>query len=304
MSIKRKTARPPKAAWLVALCLASLPVAGTLHAATASPPACSLADAPETQFDMRVPFEVIDGRIYVQAQVNDRGPFKFAVDTGASGIGRADTSLVSLLDLDMEAPAENSDGMNTAQADTTRLDSLAVGGLSRDDVQVITRDYNSRMSPEAAFSGIVGREFFADGLLIIDYSKQTLSFSRTLALSPGQEGVLQYERPFRVPVSIAGLRVEGNLDTGANVAFVLPRSVFDKVGGTPVQHAGQGQLANSRVDTGRSIVHGPFRIGQASLSDVEVRVSEAYPEVLVGAHALQQFTILIDQRSKSVAVCQ
>ena len=116
--------------------------------------------------------------------------------------------------------------------------------------------------------------------------------------------MLRYERPFRVPVSIGPLQVEGNLDTGANVAFVLPRALFDRVSGTPLEPVGEGRLANTTVDAWRSTVHGPFRIGQASLADVEVRVSARYPELLVGAHALQPFVVIIDQRSRALAVCR
>lgn len=303
-----RAASATRHAALAALFLLMTPAAGT--AATAGPgagdagvPACRLADAPREDFAMWIPFETIDGRIYVQATVDGKGPFRFAVDTGASGLGRADSSLVAALGLAIGRPENNSDGVNTAAIDTTTLDSLDVGGLVRTDLSVPTRDYNSRMSPDAAFAGIVARDFFADGLLVIDYPRKTLSFSRKLALSPGEDGVLSYERPFRVPVSIGSVRTEGNLDTGANIAFVLPRSLFDQVGGTPLQAAGGGQLPNTRVDTQRSTVAGPFRIGQLSLRDVEVRVSDRYPELLVGAHALQHAVVLIDQRSKTVAVC-
>lgn len=302
--LNQPAAGPGKCAVLTALCMAVLMSIGTAHAAAPPSSACNLVGAPREDLVMQVPFEVVDGRIYVQANVNGRGPFRFAVDTGASGLGRADTSLVSALGLNIGQPTANSDGVKTAEADTTRFGSLDVGGLIRENVEVITRDYNSKMAPEAAFAGIVAREFFSDGLLIIDYPGKTISFSRKLSLSPGQDDALPYERPFRIPVSIAGVRTEGNLDTGANVAFVLPQSIFEKVGGTPLQQAGQGQLANSRIETKRSTVHGPFQIGQASLWDAEVRVSERYPEVMVGAYALQDFAVLIDQRSKSVAVCQ
>ena len=142
-----------------------------------------------------------------------------------------------------------------------------------------------------------------DGLLVIDYPRRTLSFSRTLALSPSAPGALPYERAFRVPVAIGDLQVEGNLDTGANVAFVLPQALFDRVGGKAPRDAGGGQLANTRIDTQSSIVAGPFRIGDATLRDVEVRISDRYPELLVGAGALQDSVVLIDQRSQAVAVC-
>jgi predicted aspartyl protease len=288
---------------LATLCGLAIPAAATAGVAAPGPSACSLADAPREDFVMRVPFEAIDGRIYVQAKVDGQGPFRFAVDTGASGLGRADSSLVSALGLETGRPTLNSDGVQTAEIDTTTLDSLDVGGLVRNDVVVPTRDYSSRVAPEAAFSGIVAREFFSDGLLVIDFPGRTIAFSRKLSLSPGQDGALPYERPFRIPVSIGNVRTEGNLDTGANIAFVLPKPLFDRIGGTPLRQAGHGSLANTTIDTGRSTVAGPFRIGNATLRDVEVRVSGQYPEVLIGAHALQDFVVLIDQRSRRVAVC-
>jgi len=45
-------------------------------------------------------------------------------------------------------------------------------------------------------------------------------------------------------------------------------------------------------------------VGQATLEDVEIRVSAKFPEPLIGAEALQQSVVLIDQRSKTVAVCR
>ncbi|PJI89129.1 hypothetical protein DAH55_03515 [Sphingomonas koreensis] len=75
------------------------------------------------------------------------------------------------------------------------------------------------------------------------------------------------------------------------------------IGGSAVTAEATSQLTNTTVDTARATVRGPFRIGAASLSDVEIRVSGRYPELLAGAHALQHFAILIDQRSKSVALC-
>lgn len=288
----------------VALMLFAAMLSGFVDAhAAPAPGVCKLANAPGKDFEMKVPFDVVDGRIYVHARVNGRGPLRFAVDTGASGWGRADASLVAALHLEMGKPTTTSDGVQAAQVATTHLDSLQLGGLSRKNLDVITRDYDGRMSPDAAFSGIIGREFFADGLLIIDYPKRTLSFSRKLSLSPAEKNVLGYKRAFRVPVSIGKVQTEGNLDTGANVAFVLPTSLFERVSDVPLEQAGQGRLTNSRISTWKSAVRGPFRIGGMSLSNVQVRVADRYPELLVGAHALQHFVVMIDQRSRSIALC-
>jgi hypothetical protein len=283
--------------WTPALCLAALP------AQAAQPKACGLVQTAAASATLRVPFRVVDGRIYVEARVNGAGPFAFAVDTGASGMGRADASLTAKLALPVEGSGETSDGVATSRVEMTRFDTLELGGFVRRDLKVITRDYGSRLSPEAKFAGIIGRDYFGDGLLVIDYPARMLTFTRGTGLTRGTAGVLGYERPFRVPVTIGDVATEANLDTGANVTFVLPKVLFDRVSGGPVTAAGGGQLTNTTIETGRATVRGPFRIGAASLSDVEVRVSDRYPELLAGAHALRHFAILIDQRSKSIALC-
>lgn len=295
-----------KVAVAISMLTASVFAVGCAHApAVARPPtACEMVDLPDSDALVRVPMRIVDGRIYVQARVNDLGPFTFAVDTGASGMGRADSSLVSTLKLAVHGETSNSDGVQTSKVETTRLASLQLGDLGRQNLEVITRDYSSKLAKSAAFSGIIAREFFADGLLILDYPKQTLSFTRARGLSQGDKGVLGYERAFRVPVSIGGTQVEGQLDTGANVTFVFPQSLYDRVQATPLQQAGKGTLTNGKIETQRATVKGPFRIGGASLSDVEVRVSDRFPELLVGAHVLQNYVVLIDQRSKTVAICE
>ena len=266
--------------------------------------ACSLIASTPSAWLVRVPFEVIDGRVYVQVKVNHEGPFRLAVDTGASGMARADSSLASTLGLKPHAQVENSDGVKTTKAETVVLDSVEIGGLARHDLEVATRDYSGKKTAAEKFQGILAREFFSDGLLVIDYPRKTLLFSRSLALDPTDRDVLHYERPFRVPMSIGNLRTEGNLDTGANVAFMLPKSTFLQVGDKPLESAGDGTLSNTIITTGESTVHGPFRFGNIQLQDQRVRVSDRIGEIYVGAHTLRNMTVMIDQRSKSIALCQ
>ncbi len=265
---------------------------------------CDILDtSPAQQWLVRVPFETIDGRIFVQAKVNDKGPFRFAVDTGASGEARADSRLVNTLGLPVAGVVRNSDGVQTANAETTQIDSLQLDRMTRQNLEVITRDYSGRSTVENAFYGIIARDFFEHGLLVIDYPSKTLYFSPSLSIPVTDQHALRYERAFRIPVSIGDLKLEGNMDTGANVNFVLPKSLYDKLPATALQAAGVGTLSNSTVNTQRTTVQGPFRIGDLTLTNVDVRVSDRYPELLIGAHALQSSRILIDQRSKLIRVC-
>ncbi len=292
------TSRAPSA------CLAAfLSCAAIAHAAPTATDACAVADSAIERADVRVPFEVVDGRVYVQAQVNGRGPFRFAVDTGASGIGRADSRLVEALGLTVVGETPNSDGVRTRTATTVRLDALALGGLVRRDVEVIARDYASRLPEEQRFDGILGRDFFADGLLVLDYPRTRLAYGTSSAIAPDAENAVAYERPYRVPVSIGDVQVTGHLDTGANVTAVLPKALHDRIVGTAPQPVGQGQLANGAIEVGRSRIAGPIRIGPARWDNVDVRVADDFPELLIGARLLQHHVLAIDPRSQRVALC-
>lgn len=286
--------------------LMMLAMAACAHAPpqqTAARDVCSITANAAHDALVRVPFEVVRGRVYVQARVNGGGPYRFAVDTGASGMGRADSSLVNLLHLPVTGTDQSSDGVTTASANTVHFDSVELGGLRRENLDVITRDYSSTMPPEAAIQGILGREFFADGLLVIDFPSHTLFFTRTASLSPQDAGALAYVRAFRVPASIGDLSVTANLDTGAGVALVLPKATYDQVAASPLEAAGRARLTNNVIETSRAIVHGPVRVGGALANDVETRVSERYPEVLIGAEILQHYRIAFDQRTSVAAVC-
>jgi predicted aspartyl protease len=294
----------PHAMWLLALLGGLLATSGAAWADGAHDDPCrSLMKPRPDQLLVHVPFETVDGRIYVQAQVNGRPGFRFAVDTGASGLARADTRLKTALGLKAEGTSGNSDGVQTAQADTVSIDSIVLDGLRRDGIEAITRDYRAKLSEQASFDGILARGFFADGLLVIDYPGKTLSFSRALSLTRDQPGVLPYTRAFRVPVRIGDQQVEGNLDTGANVALVLPKSLYERVATGPLSEAGPGQLSNASIATEKATVHGPLRVGALVLSDLDARVSDRFPELLVGALALKESVLMIDQRSERVAVC-
>lgn len=284
---------------------ALLATATPFSPALASAPrnACGLAHKVGRQDLVHVPFKTVDGRIYVEAKVNDRGPYIFALDTGASGLGRADSALTNALNLPLGDDRQNSDGVQQSAAKTVRIDALQIGGLRRDNLQLISRNYRSGLAPEATFAGILGRDFFGDGLLVIDYGQKTISFTRKRTLDPGLKGALRYERAFRVPVTIAGIATTGNLDTGANVELILPLSFYRRISTDPLEQNETGRMTNSSIRTGRATVSGPVSLGSVSASHLSVKVSDQFPEVLVGAHFLQRSILLIDQRTQTVAVC-
>lgn len=277
--------------------LAATPVAGPPL------PAICLTEPDAAAMLVRVPFRIVDGRIYLDVQVNGKGPFTFAVDTGASGIGRADLSLVKALALPLAETGAASDGVSTATVPTTTLAELRLGDHVMRNVEVIARDYSGRMPPENAIAGILGRDFFAAGTLLIDYPNRILTYAPGAMLDPLAPGALAYERPYRVPVTIGGIAMVANLDTGANAELVMPQSAYAQVSDAPLPETANATLTNNDLTTRRGQLHGPIALGAARFADVDVRVSERFPEVMIGARLLQRHRIAIDQRSKTLVIC-
>ncbi len=250
---------------------------------------------------MRVPFEIVSGRIYVPVSVNGAGPYRFMFDSGASGMGRADTSLVNELSIPITGTTTNSDGVNTTTVDLVRLQSVSLGGMTRTNVEVMSRNY-SRGGEAAKMSGIIGRGFFDDGLLIIDYPAQMLVFSRDF-LKSDTEGVLAYQDNFRVPVKIGSEMVMGLLDTGSNLTMHLPRSLYDRIAADPLTPAGEGRRANTVFQLYSTNLRDPVRIGALSVKDVPAMVSDLAPWLNIGAGFLKDYVLALDQRSRLVALC-
>ncbi|HEY4147236.1 aspartyl protease family protein [Pinirhizobacter sp.] len=252
---------------------------------------------------IRLPFSVVDGRVYVEARVNGRGPYRFAVDTGASGMGRLDASMLATLGLHPSDRAATSDAVKTVEVETTHLDSLSLGSLERKDLDVITRDYKKQATGDAAFDGILGRAFFSDGLLVIDYGRRQITFSTASRLSRDDSDALSYERAFRVPVRINGKLFEANIDTGANVSMVVPSHMWSGISSAPLERSGTGQLSNTKIETSQGVVAGSVELSAVVLKDVDAKVSDRFPEILIGAHLMASSILAIDQRSNTIAVC-
>lgn len=107
-----------------------------------------------------------------------------------------------------------------------------------------------------------------------------------------------------MPVSITGVQVSGHLDTGANVTAVLPRSLYERIAATSLFEAGTGQLSNGKINVQKATINEEIVIGDVRLQNLDVRVSNDFPELLIGSRVLSRYLLAIDQRSRQVALCE
>ena len=244
-----------------------------------------------------VPFELYRGHIYVQAFVNGKGPYRFVFDTGASGIGRADTRLVKELSLRVTGQEQNSDGINVAPITMVAADSIRLGNLQKRDVTLASRDYNIHRKPsEAPVMGIIGRDFYRDRLLTIDYPARKITFS-TDSLSARQRGVVAYKPSFTIPVCFDAGCFAGQVDSGSNRSLIIPKTLVGLVEASTPVRIGSGTSANTRFELYEMRLAQPVRISAVTATNQKILYSDPSDNTInIGSDFLKDYVLTIDQR--------
>lgn len=249
-----------------------------------------------------MPFELTGNRIYVPAHVNGQGPYRFMIDNGASGVGRADVRLVEALALPSAGTTSNSDGVNTSLVAVVQVESLRLGSIERRDVQLLSRDYNRNAEPGRETMGILGQGFFEDGLLEIDFHSRILRFTPGGRLNPDEAGVMAYGEDFTIPIRIGEHVFEGSLDTGSSLSLHLPQAVLEASLSSPPEPAGEGRRANTVFTLSRATLLEPVTIGGLVLNDLSVVASPQAPRINIGLGVLGGAVLELDQHNRLLAI--
>jgi hypothetical protein len=267
---------------------------GTISTFAAPQITRSSGDMPVT-----VPFELSNGHMFVEAYVNGKGPYRFGFDTGASGVGRADSRLVRLLALPTVGEVANSDGIKTTSTTTVALASLRLGTLEKRNVQVPARDYNPDLKPGAVsiIMGIIARDFFTDRLVAIDYPSRTISFSRR-SLRVGQPGVVAYSGSLVVPLCFASGCTDAKIDTGSSRGIVLPKKLVGKVMASQPIKIGEARRSNGLATLYEMTLREPAQVGGETSTGQKVLYADPSTDTaVIGSDFLKKYVLTIDQQN-------
>lgn len=246
-----------------------------------------------------VPLRLENDRPYVDVFVNGEGPFNFLIDTGASGDGRIDTAPVARLGVPLVGTVENSDGVNSRDERIASLERISVGGFSRSDLRVMTRDYNppSRDPSLARLDGILGIEFFAGSVATIDSPGRRLVIERG-ALNPNSEHVVPFEEPNRVPLQIGGAMHTCGIDSGSVVTAHLPLSMADSLVVGELADAGAGRRANTTFTFRRGRIGADLTLAGNRIGGLDALFSDRALDINVGSGLLSRYVVSIDATNR------
>lgn len=241
----------------------------------------------------------------IEVMVNGKGPFLFAIDTGAQGTLRVDTSLVEKLELKKngEIRAGDGSGQNLRVLDTVGVDLIKIGDLEFKDLTAITRNYNT--SPAAThIDGILGFGLFTDYLLTLDYPGKRVRIEKGELPAVNGKDILSFDNTREIPVvelQVGEQKIKAHIDSGnMSGGFILPAAVVEKA-----------KLASEPIVVGRArTVSNDIEIKQAKLKDTISLGGFEFPEPIVifpsfsdaniGSGILREFAMTFDQKNKRI----
>lgn len=281
-----------------------------LAAASAQPIAAGPSRPGHTKLSeavVEVPFTWRAHMPAVEVMVNGKGPFQFALDTGAQGLARADVTLVKELDLKTTGQINVSP---TRAMDLVALDSITIGGAEfSGGLQALSRDYNQMMPRDTEpIHGILGIDLFADCLLTIDYPNKRIRIEQGELPAPDGKEILPLVADSPIPtieLTVQDQNVIVHIDAGKPDGLQLPNGLADKLNlaSEPVVTA-QGRTVHGDFTIRQARLNGEFSIGRhrfvnptLQFADVPIHTEQAG---ILGALVLKQFTITFDRANQRV----
>ncbi len=255
------------------------------------------------------------GRIWAPVFINDKGPFRLVLDTGASHSGVVSRVADALgMPLDQSPPVMLRGVTGSAEVPTIRVDSLTVGDLTlRPVILPIVID------ALGGADGILGTEGLDDKRIFIDFRHDLITITRSHSQrAPSDFVTIPILRsPLGLPMfraTVSGVAVKAILDTGGQVTIgnEAMRQVL-------IRHERKGAQAEQVIGVTRDeqdgvsysappIQFGTVRIQGARVTYGDMRIFDHWkltdePVLLIGMDAIGLLdTVIIDYHRRELQI--
>lgn len=240
------------------------------------------------------------GKPYVMVTINDKGPFRFVIDTGTGGDALVSPQLAAELGLPTVGHATLSDpsGQGGKKAPIVLIRSLEFAGVRFTGIRALSHPF---FVEAGACDGLLGFTLFRDYLLTLDFPNRLVTLA-TGALAPdGNKSVLSFRMPDGIPIAslkVDGLQpVEAQLDSGGG-GLVIPEKLAAhlKYDVSPVVFA-SGHSVSTRFEMKAAKLASDVKLGRYTFTHPVVEIQPAFPLVNFGSPPMQIFAITFDQKN-------
>jgi len=236
----------------------------------------------------------------VEAMVNGQGPFRFGLDTGASGALALDKRLIEEIDFPSVGDIEVYDGTGVGSRRTPvrRVDTLAIGGAVFHDLDAISGDYNRGPLGSEPIDGIIGIGLFWDLTLTLDYPADRVRISREALPEPNGRNIFALDPDGAIPtipVRIGDQTYTAHLDARNMGALVIPSEVAATLAFADEPRViGQARTQVNTIEIKGATLDGPLWIGEFEFQNLTAVFADIFRTLNVGSRIMGEFTITLD----------
>ena len=268
----------------------------TISTAAASPPA-----------GIEVPIRIQAGHVYVDLQINGKGPFHFVFDSGALNVLSPDAA--ARLGLAGRGNVEAIGTGGSQRVSSTKVEAVQLGGLSLANQTFYVVALPPSASEDTQIDGLIGYEWLQRYLVRLDYAAPSLTFYTDRNARP-------FGAAASVPIRIRGriAEVDGtvdgvagrfSIDTGSSGSLTL-NSPFVKQHDLAARYGAKTRVM-SAIGVGGPVFALLARASVLQLGEVNVNGPVTYLSQQatgtsaskdlagnIGFGVLRQFTIVFD----------
>ncbi len=193
-------------------------------------PAIKLEEA-----EVCLPMTFRGGRPIIEAKINGKGPFRFYLDTGASGpvMNQVVASELGLKVIGEVGIKSGGDAPNKKPiaAKLVSIDTLELGKARLSGVTIASMD-RSRLGDKDAPSGTLSPAMFPGYLVTLDYPKKEVRIRAGALAPPDDKTIFAYRKGEAIPsfqAKIGEVTIDTHLDSGSGGGLSLPTKIAEKL---------------------------------------------------------------------------
>jgi hypothetical protein len=239
------------------------------------------------------------GKPYVEVTIEDKGPYRFIIDTGTGADAFVSPGLVDELKLPSAGEVILNDPSHEGaqRVPTVFIPHLQLAGVDFYWVEAVVHPVTEEAGD---CQGLLGFTLFRDYLLTLDFPNRQVELEQGALKPDGERDVLPMRVSDGIPITtlrVSDQTVEAALDSGGG-GLTIPESSAShlKWDVDPVAFAtGQSLTTSFHIKTAK--LASDVRIGRYTFTHPVVEINPAFTLVNFGSPPMQNFAITFDQKN-------
>jgi hypothetical protein len=254
--------------------------------------------------DVAAPLAMSGHLATVEARLDGKGPFRFAIDSGSSGMLRITPAMQQALQLATLGEAQVSDPSRkrVVKRPIVKVGAVEIAGARFTGVEATVGDSLGG----DGLSGVIGLGLFGALTATLDFPGQELRLTRR-PLAPGDH-VVPFTADRGIPVievQLAALTTPVDVDTGSPGLLSIPAAWSPKLAFTGEPRVvGKGRTTTSEFDIRAAPLRGDLRVAGHTQPTPTIELIDHFPVANLGSRFLRQYAVTFDMPNRRLALAR